>query len=69
MPKIKEESFKKAICNSGFYGYKSKWLGSTCYKLIPLGCGMANVRLQSMKFTVKFLKEKGWDVSYFYQMD
>lgn len=69
LPRFREEKFHELMNEVGLCGYKTTWIGSICYRITPVGCGMANKRMKSMIIMVEHLKKCGWDASCFYQMD
>lgn len=57
-----------AVVKSGLSAYPSRWLGRGIM-ISPPGTGQANRRMASNEALLHSLKNAGWPVSPFYQMD
>lgn len=69
LPRLKEENVIKAIKEAGLYTRgKCKWLGTRYFISAPYG-SQGNDNTKQIEVMHKCLKDKGYDVLIYYQVD
>lgn len=68
LPNAFEASVLKAVKAAGLYASKRKWLGSR-YFIYPPKCGQGNSRVRATEAMRNVMREAGWDVLMYCQMD
>lgn len=69
LPRARETKVIHSIKNAGLYCRgKTQWLGAG-YMINPVGCGQGNSRNRAMEAMKNSLRNDGYDVMGFYQMD
>lgn len=69
LPKAKENKVIEAVKKAGLYtSGKTNWIGPR-YFISPPKCGQGNSRNRAVEAMTKVMREAGWDVLIYYQMD
>ena len=69
LPRAREVKVLDAICSAGLHCTgKTYWIGNG-YLISPPGGGQGNSRARAMEAMTESLKEDGYDVLGYYQMD
>ena len=69
LPHANEAKMRKIADATGSYLRKSKWLGTTGYFVSVPANGQANRRAVMVEAGYKKLRELGWNVHHYMQMD
>lgn len=68
LPRAREKKVIEAVGKAGLNCGKIEWLGVR-YFIYPPSCGQGNSRYRAVKAMTQFMRQTGWDVLTYCQMD
>ncbi len=68
LPRARESKVVEAAEKAGLNCSKIEWLGVR-YFIYPPRCGQGNSRNRAVEAMTKVMRDSGWDVLIYYQMD
>lgn len=69
LPRASENKVVEAVRKAGLRCSKICWLGEVRYFIYPPSCGQGNSRNRAVEAMTQVMRDAGWDVLIYYQMD